>query len=79
MDIRDAVNAIADLANAIEEAINEAEGKEGEIADQLETLERVKDELEAGRSDMDDLLNVLTSFDGTRLADALDEAADLNI
>ena len=42
MDIRDAVNAIADLANAIEEAINEAEGKEGEITDQLETLERKK-------------------------------------
>jgi predicted nuclease with TOPRIM domain len=79
MDIRDVANEISNINSAIEDAANEAEEKEGQIQERVENLERIKNELEAGRSQLDEVLNILSDFNATRLTDALDEADDLGI
>jgi len=79
MDIRDVANEISNINSAIDDAMNEAEEKEGQIQERVENLERIKNELEAGRSQLDEVMNILSDFNATRLTDALDEADDLGI
>ena len=79
MDIRDVANEISNINSAIKDAMNEAEEKEGQIQERVENLERIKNELEAGRSQLDEVMNILSDFNATRLTDALDEADDLGI
>ena len=79
MDIRDVANEISNINSAIDDAANEAEEKEGQIQERVENLERIKNELEAGRSQLDEVMNILSDFNATRLTDALDEADDLGI
>ena len=79
MDIRDVANEISNINSAIDDAMNEAEEKEGQIQERVENLERIKNELEAGRSQLDEVMNILSDFNATRLTDALDEAEDLGI
>ena len=79
MDIREVANEISNINSAIEDAANEAEEKEGQIQERVENLERIKNELEAGRSQLDEVMNILSDFNATRLTDALDEADDLGI
>ena len=79
MDIREVANEISNINSAIEDAMNEAEEKEGQIQERVENLERIKNELEAGRSQLDEVMNILSDFNATRLTDALDEADDLGI
>jgi predicted nucleic acid-binding Zn-ribbon protein len=79
MDIRDVANEISNITGAIDDAMNEAEEKEGQIQERVENLERIKNELEAGRSQLDEVMNILSDFNATRLTDALDEADDLGI
>jgi len=79
MDIRDVANEISNINSAIDDAMNEAEEKEGQIQERVENLERIKNELEAGRSQLDEVMNILSDFNATRLTDALDEANDLGI
>ena len=79
MDIRDVANEISNINSAIDDAMNEAEEKEGQIQERVENLERIKNELEAGRAQLDEVLNILSDFNATRLTDALDEADDLGI
>ena len=79
MDIRDVANEISNINSAIDDAMNEAEEKEGQIQERVENLERIKNELEAGRSQLDEVLNILSDFNATRLTDALDEADELGI
>ena len=79
MDIREVANEISNINSAIDDAMNEAEEKEGQIQERVENLERIKNELEAGRAQLDEVLNILSDFNATRLTDALDEADDLGI
>ena len=79
MDIRDVANEISNINSAIDDAMNEAEEKEGQIQERVENLERIKNELEAGRSQLDEVMNILSDFNATRLTDALDEADALGI
>ena len=79
MDIRDVANEISNINSAIDDAMNEAEEKEGQIQERVENLERIKNELEAGRSQLDEVMNILSDFNATRLTDALDEADYLGI
>ena len=79
MDIREVANEISNINSAIDDAMNEAEEKEGQIQERVENLERIKNELEAGRSQLDEVMNILSDFNATRLTDALDEADDLGI
>ena len=79
MDIRDVANEISNISSAIEDAANEAEEKEGQIQERVENLERIKNELEAGRTQLDEVMNILSDFNADRLTDALDEADDLGI
>ena len=79
MDIRDVANEISNINSAIDDAMNEAEEKEGQIQERVENLERIKNELEAGRSQLVEVMNILSDFNATRLTDALDEADDLGI
>ena len=79
MDIREVANEISNINSAIEDAANQAEEKEGQIQERLDNLERIKNELEAGRSQLDEVMNILSDFNATRLTDALDEADDLGI
>ena len=79
MDIREVANEISNINSAIDDAMNEAEEKEGQIQERVENLERIKNELEAGRSQLDEVMNILSDFNATRLTDALDEADELGI
>ena len=79
MDIREVANEISNINSAIDDAMNEAEEKEGQIQERVENLERIKNELEAGRSQLDEVMNILSDFNATRLTDALDEADSLGI
>ena len=79
MDIREVANEISNINSAIDDAMNEAEEKEGQIQERVENLERIKNELEAGRSQLHEVINTLSDFNATRLTDALDEADDLGI
>ena len=79
MDIREVANEISNINSAIDDAMNEGEEKEGQIQERVENLERIKNELEAGRSQLDEVMNILSDFNATRLTDALDEADDLGI
>ena len=54
MDIRDVANEISNINSAIEDAANEAEEKESQIQERVENLERIKNELEAGRTQLDE-------------------------
>ena len=74
MDIKDVGSYISDINEAIQQAIGDAEEKEGEIEYKVEELGRVKDELEAARCEVEDVYVVLEGFDGDRLANAIDEA-----
>ena len=77
MDIKDVGSYISDIKEAIQQAIGDAEEKEGEIEYKVEELGRVKDELEAARCEVEDVYVVLEGFDGDRLANAIDEADNI--
>ena len=79
MDITEVGSYISDFKDAIQQAIGEAETKEGEIENKVEELGRVKDELEAARGEVEEIFGVLESFDGDRLASAIDDAESLGI
>ena len=79
MDIKDVGSYISDIKEAIQQAIGDAEEKEGEIEYKVEELGRGKDELEAARCEVEDVYVVLEGFDGDRLANAIDEADSLGI
>ena len=74
MDITDVGSYISDIKEAIQQAIGDAEEKEGEIEYKVEELGRVKDEMEAARCEVEEVYVVLEGFDGNRLANAIDEA-----
>ena len=74
MDITDVGNYLSEIKEAIQQAIGDAETKEGEIEYKVEELGRVKDELEAARGEVEEVYVVLEGFDGDRLANAIDEA-----
>ena len=74
MDITDVGSYLSEIKDAIQQAIGDAETKEGEIEYKVEELGRVKDELEAARCEVEEVYVVLEGFDGNRLANAIDEA-----
>ena len=74
MDITDVGSYLSEIKEAIQQAIGDAETKEGEIEYKVEELGRVKDELEAARGEVEEVYDVLAGFDGDRLANAIDEA-----
>ena len=77
MDITDVGSYLSEIKEAIQQAIGDAETKEGEIEHKVEDLSRVKDELEAARCEVEDVYVVLEGFDGDRLANAIDEADNI--
>ena len=79
MDIRDVMNQISDITNAIDEACNDAEGRESEVQERIDKLERIKDTLKERRESLDHVSNVLSELDTSTLISALDEAYDLGI
>ena len=79
MDIRDVMNQISDITNAIDEACNDAEGRESEVQERIDKLEGIKDNLKEGRESLDHVSNVLSELDTSTLISALDEAYDLGI
>jgi len=74
MDIKDVGSYISDIKEAIQQAIGDAEEKEGEIEYKVEELGRVKDEMEAARYEVEEVYSVLEGLDGDRLGNAIDEA-----
>jgi dsDNA-specific endonuclease/ATPase MutS2 len=74
MDITDVGSYLSEIKEAIQQAIGDAETKEGEIEYKVEELGRVKDELEAARGEVEEVYSVLEGFDGDRLANAIEEA-----
>ena len=74
MDITDLGSYLSEITEVIQQAIGDAETKEGEIENKVEELGRVKDELEVARGEVEEVYNVLADFDGDRLANAIDEA-----
>ena len=79
MDIRDVANEISNITSAIEEAMNDAEYKEGQIEERVQELERVKGQLESGRESLDSVKEALDGFNPEGLISALDEASDLGV
>ena len=74
MDITDVGSYLSEIKEAIQQAIGDAEEKEGEIEYKIEELGRVKDEMEAARDEVEEVYSVLEGFDGDRLGNAIDEA-----
>ena len=74
MDIKDVGSYISDIKEAIQQAIGDAEEKEGEIEYKVEELGRVKGEMEAARYEVEEVYSVLEGLDGDRLGNAIDEA-----
>ena len=79
MDITEVGSYISDIKEALENAIGEAETKEGNIESKVEELGRAKDELEAARGEVEEIFSALENFDGDRLANAIDEATSLGV
>ena len=79
MDIRDVMNQISDITNAIDEACDDAEGRESEVQERMDKLEGIKDNLKEGRESLDHVRNVLSELDTRTLISALDEAYALGI
>ena len=79
MDIRDVMNQISDITNAIDEACDDAEGRESEVQERMDKLEGIKDNLKEGRESLDHVRNVLSELDTSTLIGALDEAYDFGI
>jgi len=77
MDITDVGSYLSEIKDAIQQAIGDAETKEGEIEYKVEELGRVKDEMEAARGEVEEVYDVLAGFDGDRLANAIDEADNI--
>ena len=77
MDITDVGSYLSEIKEAIQQAIGDAEEKEGEIEYKVEELGRVKDEMEAARCEVEEVYVVLEGFDGDRLANAIDEADNI--
>jgi len=57
MDITDVGSYLSEIKEAIQQAIGDAETKEGEIEYKVEELGRVKDELEAARCEVEEVYN----------------------
>ena len=74
MDITDVGSYLSEIKDAIQQAIGDAETKEGEIEYKVEELGRVKDEMEAARYEVEEVYSVLEGLDGDRLGNAIDEA-----
>ena len=79
MDITEVGSYVSDIKEALQNAIGEAETKEGNIESKVEELGRAKDELEAARGEVEEIFSALENFDGDRLANAIDEATNLGI
>ena len=77
MDLTDVGSYLSDIKEAIQQAIGDAETKEGEIEYKVEELSSLKDELEAARCEVEEVYVVLEGFDGNRLANAIDEADNI--
>ena len=79
MDITEVGSYISDIKEAIQNAIGEAETKEGNIESKVEELSNAKQELEAARSEVEEIFSALEDFNGDRLSNAIDEAINLGI
>ena len=79
MDITDVSSYMSDIKEALQNAIGEAETKEGNIESKVEELSNAKQELEMARGEVEELFNTIEDFDGDRLANAIDEANNLGI
>ena len=79
MDITEVGSYVSDIKEALQNAIGEAETKEGNIESRVEELSNARQELESARADVEELFNSIEDFDGDRLANAIDEATNLGI
>ena len=79
MDITEVGSYISDIKEALQQAIGEAETKEGDIENKVEDLTRAKNELESARGEVEEIFNALVDFDGDRLVAAIDDAINLGI
>ena len=79
MDITEVTSYISDIKGALQQAIGEAETKEGDIEGRVEELTNAKQELEAARGEVEEIFSALVDFDGDRLSNAIDEAINLGI
>ena len=79
MDITEVGSYISDIKEAIQNAIGEAETKEGNIESKVEDLTNAKQELEAARGEVEEIFSALEDFNGDRLSNAIDEAINLGI
>jgi F0F1-type ATP synthase membrane subunit b/b' len=77
MNITDVGSYLSEIKDAIQQAIVDAETKEGEIESKVEELGRYKYELEEARVEVEEVYAVLEGFDGDRLASAIDEADNI--
>ena len=79
MDITEVGSYVSDIKEALQNAIGEAETKEGNIESRVEELSNAKQELESARGEVEEIFSALENFDGDRLANAIDEATNLGI
>tara|TARA_R110000744_G_scaffold285818_1_gene397168 strand:+ start:56 stop:424 length:369 start_codon:yes stop_codon:yes gene_type:complete len=79
MDITEVTSYISDIKEALQQAIGEAETKEGDIGYKVEELSNAKDELEAARGEVEEIISTLEDFNGDRLSEALNVAINLGI
>jgi|TARA_R110000787_G_scaffold113390_1_gene222617 hypothetical protein len=79
MDITEVGSYISDIKEALQQAIGEAETKEGDIGYKVEELSNAKDELEAARGEVEEIISTLEDFNGDRLSEALNVAINLGI